>query len=187
MTLPKQTGELFEILSKGQFICSDSTDSNTRALYKVLAEDEILKDYFNAINLNLEGGDEYFHFTRNESKVDLERKIEIAFKWIDIVDFLKAYDNAFGPGLRFTPSDILVKLNVDAILKSKIEGLRKHTSESSFQNTIQKTLDMLLKENFIELENPISNTFKVLSSFHYLEKLILSINIPDEVINEIPE
>jgi len=36
----------------------------------------------------------------------------------------------------------------------------------------------------MELENPISNTYKVLSSFKYLEQLILTINIPEETSNE---
>jgi hypothetical protein len=48
-------------------------------------------------------------------------------------------------------------------------------------------LDMLTREGFVELENEISSQYKVLSSFHYLEQLILKINIPEEVQNEIPQ
>jgi hypothetical protein len=48
-------------------------------------------------------------------------------------------------------------------------------------------LKKLIDDNFIELENEITHQYKVLASFKYLEQLILTINIPDEVRNEIPE
>jgi hypothetical protein len=186
--VPKQTGEIFETLSKGQFICADSTSDNTRRLYNIIEDCyDPLYEHFETINLKLQAGENYFHFTRKESKVDLERKIEIAFRWIDYLDFLKIFENSFGPGFRFTPYEIMVKLNVDAILKSKVEGLKKHTKDESIQNSIQKVIDTLAKDNFIELENEFSMTYKVLASFKYLEDLVLKINIPDEVRNEIPE
>jgi hypothetical protein len=39
----------------------------------------------------------------------------------------------------------------------------------------------------LELENEITNTFKVASSFKYLEQLIVSIHIAEEVQYEIPQ
>lgn len=189
MPIPKQTAEIFETLSKGQFICSNSSLDSVRRLYEVIDRDfDDLHPYFRSINFILERGDEYLYFSRVESKVDLERKIETAFKWIDVVDFLKTFDNSFGSGYRFTPSDILVKLNIDAELKTKLEGLKKHGGgKERFDEIIEKILDMLARDSFIEIENEISNTYKVLASFNYLEKLVLAINIPEEVINEIPE
>ena len=118
MSVPKQTAEIFEILSKGQFICSNSSDERIRKLYDVITEEEnfnSLYDYFYAINFMLEEGDEYYYLSRLESKAELERKIETAFRWIDIVDFFKSFDTSFSSGFRFQPSDILVKLNVDAV------------------------------------------------------------------------
>ena len=35
--------------------------------------------------------------------------------------------------------------------------------------------------------NEISETYKVLTSFNYLKDLINTINIPEEIANEIPE
>jgi hypothetical protein len=187
-SVPKQTGEIFEVLNKGQFICADSPNDNTRRLFKVLEEEfDQLYLHFESINFTLQAGDDYFHFTRKETKVDLERKIEIAFRWIDYLDFFKTFENSFGPGFRFTPYEIIVKLTVDAVLKSKLEGLKKHTKEDLPQNSIQKAIEMLAKDNFVELENEFSMSYKVLASFRYLEALVLKINIPDEVRNEIPE
>jgi len=191
MEAPKQIAEIFEILSRGQFICSNSPEESIRKLYSVIDEEqnfEYLYDYFLRIDFILERGAEYYYFSRAESKADLERKIEQAFKWIDILDFLKTFDNSFGSGYRFTPSDILVSLKLDAELKSKLEGLKKHAGgKEKFNEIIDKILSDLEKDKFIGLENKISNQYKVLSAFSYLEQLVMAINISENVINEIPE
>ncbi len=181
MSVPKHTSDIFEILSKGQFICSNSTKDSTRKLYNIIDENfDDLYDYFKAINLILEKGDEYYMFTRLENKTDLERKIEAAFKWIDILDFFKTVDHSFGAGYRFTPSEILIKLAVDVDLKNKLEGLKKYAGgKEKHAEILDKVLDQLRRDNFIELENEITNSYKTLASFHYLERLILSINISE--------
>lgn len=183
MPVPKQTSDIFEILSKGQFICSNSTKDSIRKLYNIIDENfEDLHDYFKAINLSLEKGDEYYMFTRLENKTDLERKIEAAFKWIDMLDFFKTFDQSFGSGYRFTPSDVLIRLSVDVDLKNKLEGLKKYAGgKEKHAEILDKVLDNLRRDYFIELENEISNSYKVLSSFSYMERLVLSINIPDSV------
>ncbi|HUZ61659.1 MAG TPA: hypothetical protein VMU83_22975 [Hanamia sp.] len=191
MEAPKHTATIFEILSKGQFICSNSSDELIRKLYNTIDEPqnfEFLYDYFLNINFILEKGNEYYYFSRMENKVDLERKIEQAFKWIDILDFLKTYDNSFGAGYRFSPSDILVKTKVDAELKSKLESLKKYSAgKEKHLELIEKILETLEKDKFIEMENSIIHQYKVLTSFHYLEQLVMTIHIPEETINEIPE
>lgn len=188
MSLPKQTGEIFDILSKGQFICSNSSRETVRHLYNVLEERfEELREYFLAINFVLERGDEFFYFSRPESKADLDRKVETAYRWIDVMDFLKTFDSAFGAGYRFTPSDVLVRLNVDAALKNKLEGLKRYSNDENYAESLRKIIRVLVNDNFLELENEISDSYKVLSSFKYLEQLVLSITIPEEVLSEIPE
>ena len=187
MKLPNHTSDIFEILSKGQFICSNSCKDSTRKLYNIIDEyREELTEYFEAINLKLVKEDEYYMFTRTENKTDLERKIEAAFKWIDILDFLKTYDHSFGSGYRFTPADILSKMAVDVDLKNKLEGLKKYAAgKEKHAEILDKILDQLRKDNFIDLENEITNSYKTLASFHYLEKLILTLNLPESVQNEI--
>ena len=156
----KQTAEIFEILSKGGFISSDSTNPNIRQLYTVIEDNQSeLYDFFAAINFVLESGNEYYYFSRRENKVDLERKLEIAVRWIDVLDFIKTYDAAFSSGFRFQPADMVVKVGTD----------------------------LEVKEKLIELENEITSTYKVVAAFGYLEELVACINIPEEIQNEIPE
>ncbi len=190
MEVPAQTSEIFKILSKGQFISSNSSDKTISTLYNVIDEEqnfENLYEFFLKINFILEKGDEYFYFSRPETKVDLENKIEAAFRWIDYIDFFKTFDNSFGAGYRFTPSEILVRIKTDAELETKLESLKKHTGKENHKDILDKVIDRLISDSFVELENEITHQYKVLTSFKYLEQLILTINIPDEIRDEIPE
>jgi hypothetical protein len=191
MEAPKKTALIFEILSKGQFICSNSCEEEIRKLYNIIDDEEnfeFLYNYFLHIDFILEKGNEYFYFSRKETKADLERKIEQAFKWIDILDFFKTYDSTFSAGYRFTPSDILVKTKVDAELKTKLEILKKYSGgKENHAEIVEKILDSLEKDKFVEMENVNLHQYKVLTSFHYLEQLVMTIHIPVETIHEIPE
>ena len=194
MSVPRQTGEIFELLSKGQFICSNSSDSRISKLCEILDDSEnfeTLYEYFYSINFILEKGDEFYYFSRkDESKADLERKLETACKWIDIVDFFKSFDNAFASGYSFSPAKIAVEISVQVVLKNKADGLKgilKMDDKTPYPELVNKIVDTLCKDGFAELENEILKSYKVLSSFKYLEELINNINIPDEVQHEIPE
>lgn len=189
--LTKYTSEIFDVLRKGQFICSNSPNEEIQKLYKVLEDSDVFDDlykYFYQINYVLEQGNEYFYFSRIEKNVDLERKLTIAFGWIDVLDFFKTFDSSFDVGFRFSPSDIVNQLKNNADLKSKLDGFKKIGSDKkNYTERVKKVIEKLEKDNFIELENEISETYKVLTSFNYLKNIISTINIPEELENEIPE
>ena len=187
MNLPDKTSDIFERLSKGQFICSNSTDEFVARLYDVVHENEnILYDYFLAINFILERGDEYFYFSKKEAKADLEAKILRAEKWIDLIDFLKAYDSSFTNGYRFYPSDMEVKIRVDVSLRDKLDNLKRHIGDAkNYEEQINALIKALVKEGFVELENEVSAQYKVVAAFKYVEQLILSINIPEDTMREL--
>ena len=194
MNIPKSTGEIFEILSKGQFICSNSSETRILKLYNIIEDEDnydLLYDYFLNINFVLEKGDEYYYFSRhNESRADMERKLESAMRWIDIVDFLKTLDSSFGPGYSFSPSQAAVKISVDAFLQNKADGIRnilRIDENVPYKDLVAKVAELLCRDGFMESENEILNTYKVLSSFKFLEELIDNINIPEEIKDEIPE
>lgn len=190
--MPKYTKEIFEILSKGQFLSSNSSSDKIKKIYDIIESDnnfEILSGYFSNINFTLEKGDEYYYFSRPESKVNLELKLETAFKWIDVVDFFKTYNNSFVSGYRFSPAQIQTQLEVNSDLKTKLNSINKDTQKKNgnYLENIKKIIKLLEKDNFVELVDEMTESYKVLSSFSYLEQLILTINIPEEVSNEIPE
>lgn len=189
--LTKYTSDIFDVLRKGQFICSNSPNDHIQTLYKVLEDENTFEDlyeYFYQINYILEHGNEYFYFSRSEKNADLDRKLEKAYGWIDILDFLKTFDSAFDVGFRFTPAEIVNQLKNNADLKSKLDTLKKVGAyKKNYSDRIKKIIEKLEKDNFVSLENEVSETYKVLTSFNYLKDLITTINIPEEIENEIPE
>jgi hypothetical protein len=189
--ITKYTSEIFDILRRGQFISSNSPSENIQTLYRILEDEhnfEQLYDYFIKINYVLEKADGYYYFSKEESKIELEKKLEKAYRWIDILDFFKCYDNSFTTGFRIRPSDIESQLGTNADLKSKLKHLKyMGSARKNNHEQIKTVIDNMVKEGFLELENEITSTYKVLDSFKYLEELIDTINIPEEIKNEIPE
>ncbi len=187
----KFTSDIFDLLRRGQFISSNSPNENIQRLYKVLEDPDTFEDlceYFDQINYVLEQGNEYFYFSRKEKNVDLDRKLDTAFGWIDLLDFFKTYDSSFDVGFRFSPSDIVNGLKNNADLKMKLEGFKKiGADKKNYAERVKKIIEKLEKENFIALENEISEEYKVLTSFNYLKDLIAIITIPEDIDNEIPE
>lgn len=189
--IPDHTSVLFDYLQKGQFICSNSCDETVRDMYEMIDDNfEALSLYFLQIGYTLERGNEYFYFSRTEPRATLEQKILRAYYWIDVLDLFKTYDETFGAGCRFQPEQILVEANINVALQDKLDGMRKHFSDREVRkDVLDNIIRQLAKESFIELENEKSNTYKVLSAWHYLERLIESIQIFDETEeeNEKPE
>ena len=168
--IPDNTASIFEYLQKGLFISSNSTSEEVRDMY------------------TLERGNEYFFFSRIEPKATLEQKIMRAYYWIDVLDFFKTYDETFGPGFRFQPEQILVETNINMLLQNKLDGMRKHFSDKDIRKEVlENMIRQLTKDSFLEQENEKTNTYKVMSAWHYLERLIESINIYDETEDEKPE
>ena len=180
--IPDTTGVLFDYLQKGLFISSNSTSEEVRQLYDTIEDhQEALELYFSQIGYTLEKGNEYYYFSRQEPRATLEQKILRAYYWIDVLDLFKTYDETFGPGYRFQPEQILVEANINVLLQNKLDGLRKHFSDKDIRKEVlDNVIRQLVKDSFLELENERTNTYKVMSAWHYLERLIESINLYEE-------
>lgn len=188
--IPAHTADIFDHLQKGLFINSNSCDENIREMYDETDDHfDALSLYFAQIGFTLERGNEYFYFSRTEPRITLEQKIARAYYWIDILDLFKTYNETFGPGYRFQPEQILVEANINAMLQNKLDSIRKHTSDKEIRkDVLDNIIRQLVKDSFLELENEKNNVYKVMSSWHYLERLVESINIYDETEeNEKPE
>lgn len=184
--IPDHTAEIFDCLQKGQFISSNSTNEETRNLYDMIDDDfEALSVFFSQIGYTLERGNEYFYFSRTEPRTTLEQKILRAYYWIDVLDLFKTYDETFGPGYRFQPEQILVEANINVMLQNKLDGIRKHFSDKDIRKEVlENMIRQLTKESFLELENEKTNTYKVMASWNYLERLVESINIYEDTDND---
>jgi hypothetical protein len=182
----RYTEEIFSLLSRGGFISLNSLSTQVKRYYDALEEErEAYAEYYRGIGFCLEGGDGYFYFSRKEAKVDMERKLEQVMKWIDYLSFLKTYNPTFGPGFLFRAADIEIQIGRDIELKEKASKL--FTDKKKHEEVVNKLVKELENIGFIELENELEGTYKVLTSFHYMEELIDCITIDEEMQNEIPE
>lgn len=178
--IPQRIDEIFEKLSGGNFICSNSVEKDTRELFDIIEKkQDILLEYFSKIGFRLEKGEGYYYFSKDYKGSD-EKKLEKFYDYIDLLDFLKSFNSNFSSGFQFSSSEIAQQCSVDLNLKEKLNELRKDKTK----NNIEKARDIIreLRSNgFIEQVNPDEEKFKVLSSFSYLENIILAINIEGDI------
>lgn len=177
------TEEIFNILSRGGFISNNSIQPKYKRYYDAIEDHQAEYDeYYSGIGFHLEAGDGYFFFTRREAKVDLQRKLVTMGKWIDYLAFLKTFNSAFGPGLVFSAADIVVRIKCDMELKD-LSG-KLFTDKKSYDEIVDKLIGEMERMGFIEQQSELEKTWKVLSSFHYIEELIDCINIADDADGE---
>ena len=171
----KYTSEIFQRLSRGQFISSNSIDADTRAIYNDIEENQQeYEDYFGKIDFQLSCGDGFYYFSRKEAKVIIENKLQALFSWIDYLDFLKTYDTAFDAGTQFSLVQMEVRL-------ATIPGLKENRQK------LEALAGALENMGFAELVNEADGTYQVTNAFHYIEQIILCINIDEDVRDEIPQ
>jgi hypothetical protein len=181
---PIETQEIFEFLTKGYFISIDSEKAEIQKLHRVISEDdnyEILYDYFNRLGFQLINGNDYsyYYFAKQDTNKKLEDKLKIAYKWIDIYDFLMSYGESineyFSAGKIFTPDQIFTICKVNTELMDKLNKLNKNISMP--YDKITKIIEELIKASFLEEYNPYNKEYKVIAAFGYLEQLIKTIDI----------
>lgn len=146
------TLRIYDVLNKGGFISDDSIDSATRHLFEDIDENyEDYADYYKEIGLKLEQGNGYYYFSRiNEGKQSIEQKLESFSKWLDYLDFLKCYNQAFIAGFQFRKSQIIEQISVDIELKDKANQLFKKYGATSNQDIVNKLLQEMLSIGFAE-------------------------------------
>lgn len=182
----RYTKEVFQRLSRGKFISANSIDAETRAIYDDLEQcREEYEAYFEQIDFQLLGGNGYFYFSRRDSKVDTMNKLQAMFQWIDILDFLKAFDTTFAAGTQFNLAQIEVQLSNDFELKDKLKAL--FPDKSSHREKLEYLVKQMLDHDFAEAVNEVEGIYQVTTAFHYIEEIVMTLTIEEEVKNEIPE
>jgi len=179
----KRTAEIFEKLSRGNFICSNAVQNEERYLYQYIEENqEALQSTFLEIGYELQGGNNFYFFSKsNESSQGKEKKIEKALRWLDVLAFFTSFRKDLCRGARFSPHDILQQLDVNLALKDQLTQLSKRSaSDKNYQEMLLSLLKELQREGFIDVENDLSQTWKILDAWDYMEQLVLAVNILDD-------
>lgn len=179
------TRKIYERLIRGAFLSEDSIDRDVRGLYTDIEENYAdYHDYFLELGLRLEAGQGYYYFSRAaETKLTIEQKLESFAQWVDILDFLKTFDIAFGTGYQFRSAQILEQINRNLELRDKARKLFR--KEKTNSDVVEKLVKHLVDSGFAELINNEDQTYKVVSAFRYAEDLVNLITIYNE--EETPE
>lgn len=182
----KYTSEVFQRLSKGQFISVNSIYPEIRAIYNDIEEcQKEYEEYFRRIDFNLSAGDGFYYFSRKEPKVTIENKLQSLFSWIDYLDFLKTYDTSFDAGTQFSLAQMEIRISSDLELKDKLSRLFQ--DEKSNRDKLEALVRTMVNMGFAEQTNESEGRYQVTSAYHYIEQIISCINIDEEVKDEIPE
>jgi hypothetical protein len=179
------TQAIYERLILGGFLAVDSSKADVRHLYQDVEENyDEYAEYFQQIGFRLESGNCYFYFsTINDSKVDIERRLEAFCKWIDYLDFFKSMDPSFSVGYQFSKSNILNKIDMEAELQDKVRHI--FSQQKTRSEKVDKLISELESMGFAELIEEESATYKITSAFRYAEELVNMLIIYNE--DEIPE
>ena len=122
------TKEIFQRLTRGQFLSHNTTDSEAKAMYQDLDENyQAYLEYFKMIGLVLVKGYNYFHFTREMDEVKAEDKLRGLYSYIDYLDILYDCDPRFDIGRTLSVSMIILDIFKDMTNKGFFELVNKNT------------------------------------------------------------
>lgn len=178
-----KTAEIFDILSKGQFISSNAVDEDRRYTYKYLEENrDKLSQKYEEIGFQLNSGNNFFYFSKsNENNQGIENKIEKALRWLNILAFFTTYRKDLCRGARLYAYDILPKIELNPSLKEQLNDLQKRNGgQKTHHDKLNDLLKEMQKEGFIDLENEIEQEWRVLDAWEYMENLVMAVNINDQ-------
>lgn len=177
--IPSNTAKIFDILSKGKFLCDNYPEDEHRELYSLVDDNfEDLYEYFLNIGFILNKGIGYFYFSKDESTQSIENKLNSILRFIDLYDFMFEYSSSFSVGAKVSPLNLSEAVNTNSILKSKLVKLVK--KETIYQSC-KKLLDEFVTKGIMALENEEEEIYVTLTSYLYVEHFIESIKgVSDE-------
>ena len=174
--IPKQTAEIFQILSKGNFISSNGSQAR---LYDCISHEEnfkVLKEYFAHIGYHLESGHNYYYFSQqDETNTNMEKKLEQFAHFIDVMDFFSCLDVKPVTGTRYRVTQIAEECFANERLRQKIYAISR---KDKLTDKVIDVAGSLATGGFLEQED--EDTYKVMDAIHYLETIISLITIDDD-------
>lgn len=177
----KYVQQVFDRLSRGGFISSDSVDEGIRNIFIDLEDHkDDYSGYFEQIGFILEEGIGYFYFSRKDSKTVLVDKLKKFGHWIDILDFLKAWEPALGPGFTFIQADLMVKMDSDIELREKAKSLYENKVKND--EICDRLMEELSRQGFTEQIDDVAQRYQVTAAYRYLEDMVelIAFNEEDE-------
>ena len=174
--LPQYMQKIYAIILKGGFINENSSKNSNAEIYDaiILKEAEI-RAYFLPIGYSLMKREGYFYFAHDDAS-DGVSALEKIVDYIDMVNFLKTVDNNFSVGHRFKLSSVESQLNGSMELQELAKKMRGINSKNN-REFVQKIIEKLKKDGFVEETNSINSEYIVLNSYDYIELFLNEVEI----------
>jgi hypothetical protein len=174
--VPQYIEKIFDALLKGNFINENSSKQGYAELYNVIDNQEAqIRAYFKPFRYNLIRRAGYFYFvhdSENQSNATLEMLVD----YIDIANFLKTVDSNFQVAFKFKLSSIENKLS-DSLELQDLAFKMKGINAKDNREFVQKIVDKLRKNGFVEEHNSKHAEYIVLNSYDYVEQLLREVEI----------
>ncbi|HEU5148148.1 MAG TPA: hypothetical protein VFT90_15595 [Chryseosolibacter sp.] len=174
--IPKQTPEIFGILSRGHFISSNGSKGRLYDIINHQEHHQALKELFGHTGYILEHGHNYYYFSQpDEPSQTVEKKLEQFAYYIDVMDFFSSMDQKPTVGTRYRVTQIAEECFSNERLKQKIAALSRR---EKMVDKVSEIANDLAQSGFFEQED--EDTYKVMDAIHYLEEVISLITIEED-------
>ncbi|SFV74893.1 hypothetical protein MNB_SM-3-1498 [hydrothermal vent metagenome] len=173
---PQHIKKIYQMILKGEFINENSSKNGMNALYEAISvQENELRAYFRVIGYELLCRDGYYYFAHDEAST-AKSVLEQMVDYIDIVNFLKVIDPNFGVGYRFTLSSLEMQLNSNIELQNLAKKM-KWVKAKDNREFIQKIIEKLKKDGFIEDIDNTKSKYIVLNCYEYIETFFNEVEI----------
>lgn len=169
--IPQQIEKLYQNILKGNFINENSSKNGNSELYEAIASQESqIRAYFKPIGYILIRREGYFYFAHDEAP-DSVSALEKIVDYIDIASFLKTLDVNFSVGYRFSLTSMENQLNINIELQDLAYKMKWIVAKDN-REFLEKIIDRLKKDGFVEEINASKAEFIILNSYDYIESFL---------------
>lgn len=180
--------EIFQKLTKGQFLSHNSNNSEDRRMYSDLDENfQEYYDYYKQIGLILVRADNYFHFTREVDEVKTEDKLRGMYCYIDYLHVLEeSTRHKVDVGETITISMVEKTVTETQTLQDYIykHMVNKDKPETTCRGVIIDMFRELTNKGFFELIDKNTDKYLVTDAFAYLQDIVELIKPKSDTYNE---
>ncbi len=181
MNLPKQSKEIFEILSRGNFLCENSPVRHERELYQSCEREfGAHYDFFEHIGFYLIREDGYFYFSKEIPQSQKEDKLQMILEYIDLVELMLQFSATFGVGFRTTVAELSDAVQSNVVLKDRLDRLKNISKPQTLHAQCAKVFEKFKKGGFMALEDEHEERYIVLNSYHYIETFLNAVQVSSE-------
>ena len=174
--LPQHIEKIYQNILKGSFINENSSKDGNSELYEaIMLKESEIRAYFKPIGYILMKREGYFYFA-HDGAGDSVSALEKMVDYIEIASFLRTVDSNFSVGYRFRLNSIENQLNNNIELQELAHKMKGINAKDN-REFIQKIIEKLKKDGFLEEVNSVNSEYIILNSYEYIENFLGEVEV----------